>query len=242
MIGRPQVRATGASRVLVVCGMDFEARIAGGPHSEVVYGQRGAALDAAIERSIHACAGIISFGVAGGLDPALGPGAVVIATSVRDETDGVSTPTDQAWVTALQETLPQAVSGVIAGSDTAVVRLADKAALRDAGGALAVDMESHIAARVAHRYGLPFAACRVVIDPATRAVPPLAVAGMGSDGRTDVGAVMAGLLKAPWQLPALMRLGRDAAVAKASLLAVRRAVGEGWGIQKTQAFVRLNAQ
>lgn len=230
MTGTPNARAEGEPRVLVVCGMDFEARIAGGQHSEVVYGQRGTALGVAIERCVKACAGIISFGVAGGLDPALGPGAVVIATSVRDETDGVSTPADPAWVIALQEALPQAVSGVIAGSDTAVVTLADKAALRDAGGALAVDMESHIAARVARHYGLPFAACRVVIDPATRAVPPLAVAGMGSDGRTDVGAVMAGLLKAPWQLPALMQLGRDASVAKAHLLEVRRAVGQHWGV------------
>ncbi|MGN5477375.1 phosphorylase [Cupriavidus basilensis] len=227
--------------VLVVCGMDFEARIAAGPHCEVVVGQRGAALGAAIERSAGTCAAIISFGVAGGLDPSLAPGAVVVATSVRDETSGLSTQADPAWVRALMQVLPNAVSGAIAGSDTAVVTLADKAALHDASGALVVDMESHIAAGVARRHGLPFAACRVVIDPATRAIPALALAGMGSDGRTDVGAVVVGLLKAPWELPALMRLGRDAAVAKASLLAVRRVVGHDWGMHETQAPVRINA-
>ncbi|WP_224078881.1 phosphorylase [Cupriavidus laharis] len=216
--------------VLVVCGMDFEARIAAGPGCEVVYGLRGAALGAAIERRADACTGILSFGVAGGLDPALVPGAVIIATSVRDESNGASTPADPAWVRTLMQTLPQAVSGALAGSDTAVATLADKAALYAASGALAVDMESHIAARIARSHGLPFAACRVVIDPATRAVPPLALAGMGSDGRTDVGAVMAGLLKSPWQLPALMRLGRDAAAARASLLAVRRAVGQDFAL------------
>jgi hopanoid-associated phosphorylase len=210
--------------------MDFEARIAIGPQCEVVYGQRGAALDADIERRAGACAGIISFGVAGGLDPALAPGAVVIATSVCDEFSGQSTPADPAWVRALMRALPQAVSGALAGSDTAVATLADKAALHAASGALAVDMESHIAARIARRHGLPFAACRVVIDPATRAVPPLALAGMGSDGRTDVGAVMAGLLKSPWQLPALMRLGRDASAARGSLLALRRTVGQDFAL------------
>ncbi len=217
-------------RVLVVCGMDFEAKIAAAPGSEVVYGLRGAALGAAIERKAGECAGILSFGVAGGLDPALAPGAVVIATSVRDESSGQSMPADPAWVRALMRALPQAVSGALAGSDTAVATLADKAALHAASGALAVDMESHIAARIARRHGLPFAACRVVVDPATRAVPPLALAGMGSDGRTDVGAVMAGLLKSPWQLPALMRLGRDASAARGSLLALRRTVGQDFAL------------
>jgi hopanoid-associated phosphorylase len=216
--------------VLVVCGMDFEARIASGPGCEVVYGPRGAALGAAIEQRAGACAGILSFGVAGGLDPALSPGAIIVATSVRDASNGISTQADPDWVRALMQALPQAVSGALAGSDTAVATLADKAALHAASGALAVDMESHIAARIARSQGLPFAACRVVIDPATRAVPPLALAGMGSDGRTDVGAVMAGLLKAPWQLPALMRLGRDASAARASLSALRQAVGQDFGL------------
>ncbi|WER50203.1 phosphorylase [Cupriavidus sp. WKF15] len=210
--------------------MDFEARIAAGPGSEVVVGLRGAALAAAIERSAGECAGILSFGVAGGLDPALAPGAVVIATSVRDESSGQSMPADPAWMRALMRALPQAAAGALVGSDTAVATLADKAALYAASGALAVDMESHIAARMARSHGLPFAACRVVIDPATRAVPPLALAGMGNDGRTDIGAVMAGLLKAPWQLPALMRLGRDASAARASLLAVRRAVDQDFAL------------
>ncbi len=35
----------------------------------------------------------------------------------------------------------------------------------------AVDMESHVAARVAARHGLPFAALRVISDPASRSLP-----------------------------------------------------------------------
>ena len=54
----------------------------------------------------------------------------------------------------------------------------DKArAWRDTG-ALAVDMESHVVAHVAARHRLPMVAIRVVTDPAERALPPSALAGV----------------------------------------------------------------
>ncbi|WP_457912087.1 phosphorylase family protein, partial [Cupriavidus campinensis] len=126
--------------------------------------------------------------------------------------------------------LPQAVPGLLAGADTAVTTVADKAALHGLHGALAVDMESHIAARAAQAHGLPFTALRVVVDPADRPVPPLAVAGMGADGSTDIGAIIIGLLKAPHHLPGLLRLGQDAAAARRALQAARRALGEEFGL------------
>ena len=75
---------------------------------------------------------------------------------------------------------------------------------------LAVDMESHVAARVARRHRLPFAAARVVSDPAHRTLPPAARVAMKPDGRVDLPAVMRSLLAHPAQLPALIRTGRDA--------------------------------
>ena len=53
-----------------------------------------------------------------------------------------------------------------------------------------VDMESHHVARLAPAHGLSFAAVRVVIDPAHRAVPEAALAGMLPSGGTSVTAVM----------------------------------------------------
>ncbi len=87
-----------------------------------------------------------------------------------------------------------------------------------------------IAARVARAHGLPFTALRVVVDPADRLVPPLAVAGMGADGSTDIGAILIGLLKALHHLPGLLRLGRDAAAARRALQAARRALGEEFAL------------
>ena len=62
-----------------------------------------------------------------------------------------------------------AVHADVAGVDAPVVDPVAKRRLRDTTSSVAVDMESHIAAAEAH--GLPFAACRVIIDPAHRALP-----------------------------------------------------------------------
>lgn len=215
--------------VLVVCGMDFEARIAASPDVQTLYGQRGVMLARALDiRLMQGCAGVISFGVAGGLDPMLPPGAVIVATAVRNGQTSYSTA--PYWSAALRRALPHAESGLLAGSDTPVLTVAEKTALHASHGALAVDMESHIAARATQALGIPFAALRVVIDPADRAVPPLAFAGMAADGSTDVGAVIRGLLKAPHQLGGLLRLGRDASIAKKALAESRKAVGAGFAL------------
>lgn len=222
------------SLVLAVSGMDFEARIAGGPGIEPMYGHRDVMLARALDiRLMQGCAGVISFGVAGGLDATLPPGTVIVATAVRG--GEMSYSTSPYWTAALRRALPQAASGLLAGSDTPVTTVADKTALHEAHGALAVDMESHIAARAAQAHGIPFAALRVVIDPADRPVPPLAVAGMAADGSTDVGAIVRGLLKAPHQLGGLLRLGRDASAAKAALVAARRAVGDRFALPELAA-------
>ena len=101
---------------------------------------------------------------------------------------------------------------------------ADKQALASATGALAVDMESHIAARLAAAHGLPFAALRVICDPAGRAIPPAAIAGMREDGGTDLGAILRALLRDPGQLPAMIRLAGDARTAFSFLARCRRAL------------------
>ena len=79
--------------------------------------------------------------------------------------------------------------------------------------ALAVDMESHIAAAVAERHGLPFAVARVVSDAAGRSLPKAAQAGMAPDGSMDIGAVLRALARDPRQLPALIRVGGEAETA-----------------------------
>ena len=87
-------------------------------------------------------------------------------------------------------------------------------------------MESHIAAKIAARHGVPFAACRVIIDPAERTLPPAALVGMRADGRPDVFAVIRSLCQQPRQVFALLRVVADARAARTALFRGRRRLGE----------------
>lgn len=155
--------------------------------------------------------GVISFGVAGGLDPQLKSGAVVIATEVMAG--------DRRWpaAEALSEELIAGAGvgrqtvfrGGLVGVEKVVTGQAGKAALRSETGAAAVDMESHIAAAYAAEAGLPFAALRVVSDPASRALPELATTAIKPNGDIDLGKVLRGIARNPLTIRALVSTGRD---------------------------------
>jgi adenosylhomocysteine nucleosidase len=101
------------------------------------------------------------------------------------------------------------VRGGLAGVEQVVAARAVKAALRSETGAAAVDMESHIAAAYAAEMGLPFAALRVISDPAGRALPALAVAAIKPNGEIDLRKVLQGLARNPLTLRSLVSTGID---------------------------------
>jgi adenosylhomocysteine nucleosidase len=134
---------------------------------------------------------------------------------IREDDDfGVSA----VWLTALRTLLPHACTGAIHADGTMIATVAEKRALHAATGAIAADMESHIAARVAARHNLPFAIIRVISDAADRDLPRAVQVGMTSDGGMAPGAVILDLLRDPRQLPALIRVAIDAERAFRSLL------------------------
>jgi hopanoid-associated phosphorylase len=167
--------------------------------------------------------GIISIGIAGGLAPGLAPGDWVVASGVVAE--GTRIPTDPSWSNRLLRALPSAIYADISGVDAPVATRADKRALHEEAGTVAVDMESHIAAKIAARHRVPFAACRVIIDPAERTLPPAALVGMRPDGRADVFAVVRSLCQQPRQTFALLRVVADARAARSALFRGRRRLG-----------------
>jgi hopanoid-associated phosphorylase len=217
--------------ILAVTGLKREAGLLAGEGVRAVVS--GGDVDALAERleqtlSGAAFSGIISVGLGGALSPMLAVGDWVLATSVK--ADAIAFATDQAWTARLEHGLRADVArtvhlGAIVGVDHMVVDAAAKADLHAQTNALAVDMESHIAAAFAERHGLPFAALRVISDGADRALPPAAQAGMKKDGGMNLPAVLLSLAKTPRQLPALIRTGREAEVAFKALFDVHDLLG-----------------
>lgn len=202
---------------IVACGLKREADLVrrGGAMWIVAGGGDNARLERELDDLAEMFpAVILSSGIAGALDPALKVGDVVL--------DG-----DAAVVERLRAILPEAVVGGVVGRDVMTSTVAGKRALRAETGAVAVDMESHVAARVAARRGLPFAAVRIISDSAGEALPPAAQIGMKPDGGVALGAVLVSLARNPAQLPALIRTGRHAGLAFRTLGRVHHALGRG---------------
>lgn len=210
--------------VIAVTGLAFEASIAAGLGVTVVRGDNRPTLHASLQRAVaRGGRGIISFGVAGGLDPGLEPGECVVAATIV--TPDTRYATCERWSRHLLDALPQARVGAIVGADEAVACPDAKRALRKDTGATAVDMESHVAAGVAAEHGLPFAAIRIIVDPAHRPLPPAALVPLCSDGTPHVAAILRSLAGEPRQFAALMRVAFDARAARAALLRGRRLLG-----------------
>lgn len=218
---------TASSRILVVTGLRTEADISRSEHA-LCGGGQSESLARALDARLAAgdVRGVVSFGIAGGLDPRLATASLVIGRMVQSGDERFQV--DSAWSDRLAAALPWATAGVIAGVDAPVVTVTEKARLHEQG-ACAVDMESHIAARLAAQHALPFAVLRVISDPAQRTLPPAALVGMRADGSTDAGAVIAALLKAPAQLPALIQTAHDAGAAFSALKRCRAALDDAFG-------------
>jgi adenosylhomocysteine nucleosidase len=209
--------------ILAAVGMRREARLVerhGAGVRAVAGGARADLLESRLMGALDGADAVLSIGLGGALDHSLQVGDVVIGTEVlrprkRWETDAV-------WRARLVERLPGARLGAVYGSDEMILNALDKAKLRGKGGAVLVDMESHVAAKVAASRGLPFAVIRVVSDTAAVSLPSAVRAGVKADGGMDLLAVLAALARDPRQLPALMRTGRDADLA---FKALARAAG-----------------
>src|SRR5271170_5104187 len=163
--------------VIAFVGMAFEARIAAGPGVHVVCRSAERELASVVQSAVRqGYRGMISFGVAGGLTSGLRAGNWVVASAVL-ESQNVRV-TDAAWSAKLLGMIAGAVHAPIVGVDDPVAEPAKKLELHRTTGAAAVDMESHVVARLAAAHQLAFAAVRVIVDPAHRAVPSAALLGM----------------------------------------------------------------
>jgi hopanoid-associated phosphorylase len=222
-----------APRLGIVCGLALERdllRRAGVVDDGTVacrVANGGAAATVAPQLLDEGCAGLISFGLSGGLHPRLPPGCLLLAEGVHLP-DGRILATDPRWRSRLQaRLLPQldCASGLLAGSADALTTPAAKADCHRRTSALALDMESAGVALAAAARQRPFLVVRAIADPAGRDLPAWLTATVRADGTTPIAAVLAGLLRRPLDLPALVALARDSRAASRSLSRVALLAG-----------------
>ena len=185
--------------VLVATGFTREARTIVDPGVVAIC---GGGVAQTLERALTAAvgsgaAGIISFGLTGGLADGLHIGDWVIGDRI---TGAIDLATDPAWTDALRRHLPQAKVGAFFADGRMIDTVAEKRALGLRHDALAVDMESHVAARVAQVHHLPFAIVRIVSDEVGHLLPHAITVSMRPDGGLHTAAMMRSLATRPGQI------------------------------------------
>jgi adenosylhomocysteine nucleosidase len=135
--------------------------------------------------------GIVSVGFCGALDPSLEIGDIVVA--------GEEIKSSRPFV-----------RGEILSSDRVAVTAAEKRALRERTGGIAVEMESAAAAAKAREWGVPFRCIKVVSDAAQENMPLDFNLYRDATGRFSRGRIALAALRHPFTaVPGLLRLDRN---------------------------------
>jgi adenosylhomocysteine nucleosidase len=205
---------SGFEGVGFVAGLQAEARIARRFGFPVAVGGgtaegSGAACRALLDQGANS---LISFGLAGGLDPGLAPGAPAIPETVL--VGGSRLAADPSLTHALGGPTMACLAGAVSIVGTA----AAKRRLWLDTNCSALDLESGAVAELAGSAGVAFAVLRAVCDPASIDLPPAALLALSGTGRIRPGRILTSLGRQPGQLASLLRLSWAAARARRTLL------------------------
>ena len=211
----------------VVCALASEARHLGPADGTLVrVSGMGMAAARRCAQSLvdEGATALVSWGMAGGLDPALPPGTIFLPETVISA-EGAPLATDGPWRSRLGAAVGAhhpVSGGRLLTSARAVGSLADKATLFRETGAVAVDMESAAVGEVAQARRLPFLAVRVIVDGAADALPRAVTAAADSEGHLQIWRLLGALARTPGELGPLLRLAGRYRAANRSLAAVAR--------------------
>lgn len=194
----------------ILCGLHMEARIARKVVGAKIAVSAARPEKAKAEAEALIAAGatrLLSFGLAGGLDPSLPAGTLMVGEGVQSS-NGLW-PADQLWTEELKAAFPEAVTGLVWGSERILDASSVKQSVYARFQARVVDTESQYVAAVAAKAGIPFAIVRAVSDVATLDLPSVATVPLNEDGRICLPAILMKTLREPSQIPSLIRLGQD---------------------------------
>ncbi len=187
-----------------------------------------AAAAAARRLVLAGASALASFGMAGGLDPTLICGTLLLPEEVivhgRGGSESTGCATSRDWRQRLRAALPAACivcEGKLLASARPIGRVDAKAAAWRDSHAGAIDMESAAIAQVAGQAGLPFIVLRVIVDTASDELPAAVVAA-STGGPLRIGALLGGLLRAPGDVRSLIGLAARYRIARRVLTTVAR--------------------
>lgn len=183
---------------------------------------------AALERMQPRATGILSVGVAGALDPALRPGALILATRIQHRRAGggrrgLPLAADRGFRGWLSQALAaegvEAAAEEILSRDTILRTRSEKAAAFAESRAVAVQMEDYVWAEEGARLGVPFASLRAILDPASATLPREMLEW--DPAGPSAATVAAAIVRRPTLLIALARLRQQR---RAAVRAIDRAL------------------
>ena len=213
------------ARALCISGLAVEAKIARAAGLSVVVGAGNRErTEALIEAAATGMDCLVSFGIAGGLAPRLPSGTVIVSGNVVSERQRWTV--DDKYHTRLNEFASGigAVEGPVFAASAVLATRSEKQRAWAATGALAVDLESEIVARVAAALGIPFLVLRTVADTARRDLPPASLIPLAADGTLNHSRIFAAVLRRPFQLAGLIGLAHETRRALSALVGPARAL------------------
>ena len=181
----------------------------------------GAAMAALLENRRSKIDGVLLVGVAGGVDPELETGDLLLADrhalqngasqgagqAIKPDTDMLQS----AQKAALELSVPIFNGGSLT-VDHLVAKPHEREALRTEYQVYSVNMEDYRAAEAAQNAGVPFLSVRVVLDTASQRLPGY-LPGLARSRYK----VVTKILLMPWRIPTMLRLKRQLQLCQAVL-------------------------
>lgn len=207
--------AQGECKVLIVVGMPDEAeaaQVTNAQYTEILVGtgQVSVLRERLEEIEPDSIKAVISFGVAGGLNPAYNEGDIVLATkSLYHDQVIEADETLRMFLREQAEGIPEITikEGVYVSDDHWLgLESGESQALFETTQADITDNESFFAAEFAQHNHLPFAGIRTISDGPDVTLPPAALLPLDSDGSPDLWAVLGSVVMQPSQLSDLWAL------------------------------------
>lgn len=199
-----------SSRLGILVGMQWEANLAHSlnPIAIEASGATCAGAQAALDRlQKEKVDSIISFGFAAGLDPVMKAGTIVIPHSVSMSDQEYKA--DPILRLRLGAEKSKVKVGALLHSNHIMTSVQEKEAYFKKTGCVAADMESGLVAEFCQQHRLSFAVLRVICDPATRNLPPLACMALAEDGSLNFSKIIGNLFSRPSQINSLIGVGID---------------------------------